>query len=130
MYTPTVPTKPARFRLARAVTAITAAYAVALQILLGAVLGAQANAQIGNSFVICYGLTPQSDGGPTAPARLDHDLCALACAHALAGTAVLPASAIVAPAAVREAVREGRPAVFALARIPSPRLSQGPPHRA
>lgn len=118
----------ARFRLTSAVIAITVAYALALQLLLGAVLAAQANAEGGNPFVICYGTTAGTDGDPAAPAKINHDFCALACAHALAGTAVLPACAAVAPAApAGAAMRENPCAAFVLARAPSPRSSQGPP---
>lgn len=105
-----------------------AAYAMALQMLLGAVPAARADASGVNPFVICYGLVQDGGGDAGEPAKVNHDICALACAQATSAAADLSASVVVAlPARASETMAARADAAFVLARPPSPRLSQGPP---
>jgi hypothetical protein len=116
------------------VIAIVAAYAVALQMLMGAVIGAQAGAALpSDAFVICFG----NGGAQDAPGQhnnptLDHDLCARLCAQAMTAAAdVPPATPVVSLLLLGEQIAVSpRPVPLRLAPQPSPRRAQGPPQIA
>lgn len=123
-----------RARIVRSVIAIAAAYAVALQMLLGAVLGAQAGAGFpSDAFVICFGNGGANDepGQPGHPA-LDHDLCARLCAQAMTAAADMPpvTPLLALLSAKGQIVAAPLPPPLRLAPHPSPKRAQGPPQIA
>lgn len=119
-----------RARVVRSVIAITAAYAVALQMLLGAVLGAQAGVGFPpDTFVICFGNGSQDEPRQPGQPAVDHDLCARLCAQALAAAADIPPATPVVALMRADGQTIGRPLPppLRLAPRPSPKRAQGPP---
>ena len=120
-------------KFARACAAVTAGYALALQILLASIIAAgMAGAPLqGDGAIICYANAGNSDDSSPSHSPASSADCMLACAQGLGTAAILPAngSEFLIPAAGRPAGRDAA-ASFVVSRQSSPRLAQGPPQIA
>lgn len=123
--------------LARPCVALTAAYALALQILLASAMGAGLAAGLAmtpaaDSF-ICYGSGTTNDNGNPQPSHSPAGFadCALACAQGLSAGAVLPPGiSPILVAAMDRPLEQSAAADFIVSPRLSPKLAQGPPQNA
>lgn len=117
-------------KFARPAVALTAAYALAMQVLLASVLAAgMAAVPPADASVICYGSASESGGKP-AHAPTHRADCALSCAQGFSPVAILPDVSPTFIFTAGEAIEPARVAVFILPPRPSPKLAQGPPQNA
>ena len=120
-------------KVSRPLIAVTAAYALALQIMLLSVIAAGAAMTVAaDGAVICYGGTVTDENGPQpAHSPVGFADCTLACAQGLSTAAILPDETPSLPAAtIGHPLEQNSAAVFILSPRPSPKLSQGPPQIA
>jgi hypothetical protein len=119
---------------ARRLIGVFTAYAVAFQMLFGAIAVSQSAAALASplltasdAFVICYGAG--GHGGDPAQSPAHSSECYLHCIAGMSLQAALPAAAMLV--AQRDAARASYIAAltaFDVVKSPTPRLSQGPPH--
>lgn len=120
--------------LARPCIALTAAYALALQILLLSVTAASMamTPPSTDALIICFnGGNPDGDNPQPLHSPKAFADCTLSCAQGLGAAAILPPD--IAPIFLSLAGRPVEPALaaaFVLWQQPSPKLAQGPPQNA
>jgi len=120
-------------KFARACAAVTAGYALALQILLVGIIaaGTAGGPLQSDGAVICYANGGNADDSSPSHSPASSADCMLACAQGLGTAAILPAngSEFFIGSAGRPTGRDPA-ASFVVSRQSSPRLAQGPPQIA